>query len=69
LAGALGQVPFGQGLQAPGDAPDKPELIADPCLLAEQFDVAGAQAGDGELPKGSEFVSQVRIHGLLLFAW
>jgi hypothetical protein len=43
--------------------PHEPELVAHPCLLAEQLRVADTQAGDRELPEGSQFVSQVRIHG------
>src|SRR5713101_3216391 len=67
LAGALGQVAFGQGLQPPGDPPDQPDFVANARRVIEEFGVTGAQSGDDELPERSEFVSQVGVHAVLLF--
>ena len=65
-AGAFGQVAFGQGLEAPGDACDQPGTVAGPGDLAEQFGEALPQLGDGQALERRHLVDDVEFHRVLL---
>src|SRR6516225_8582117 len=62
FAGALGQVAFGQGLQPPGDALDKPGAVAGLGGLAEQFGEALPQLADGQALERRDLVEDVQFH-------
>src|SRR5262249_25498944 len=66
-AGAFGQVTFGQRLQAPGDAFDKPGAVAGRRGLAEQFGEALPQLADSQAVERRDLVEDVQFHRVFSF--
>jgi len=64
LAGAFGQVAFGEGLEAPGEAADEPGLVPGGGGFTEQFGMTGLQLADAQPLQGGEVVTVV--HGVVL---
>jgi hypothetical protein len=67
LAGAFGQVAFGQGLQPPGDALDKPGAVDGGGGVAEEFGEALPQLADGQALQRCDLVDDVQFHQVLSF--
>jgi len=48
VAGAFGQVAFGEGLETPGQVADEPGLVPGGGAFAEQLGMAGLQLRDAQ---------------------
>jgi len=66
LAGAFGQVAFGQRLNAPSDALDEPGAVAGLGCFAEQFGEALPQLADAQSLQGGDLVDDVELHRFVL---